>query len=96
MVTDPYGRILGFLDRSRYFFFQLAPQLYSRGCVDPVPDRLLFFFLVVLGIVPGHQDPWSGTLTTRPQKRSFTSRLLQNDLRHRFQLQSKIVLRAFN
>jgi hypothetical protein len=22
-VTDPYGRILGFLDRSRYFFFQV-------------------------------------------------------------------------
>jgi hypothetical protein len=30
-VTDPHGRILGFLDRSRYFFFQVAPQLYSRG-----------------------------------------------------------------
>jgi CBS-domain-containing membrane protein len=30
-VTDPYGRILGFVDRSRYFFFQIAPQLYSRG-----------------------------------------------------------------
>jgi CBS-domain-containing membrane protein len=30
-VTDPYGRILGFLDRSRYIFFQVAPQLYSRG-----------------------------------------------------------------
>jgi hypothetical protein len=30
-VTDPYGHILGFLDRSRYFFFQVAPQLYSRG-----------------------------------------------------------------
>jgi hypothetical protein len=30
-VTDPYGRILGFLDRSSYFFFQVAPQLYSRG-----------------------------------------------------------------
>jgi hypothetical protein len=29
-VTDRYGRILGFLDRSRYFFFQVAPQLYSR------------------------------------------------------------------
>jgi hypothetical protein len=28
-VTVPYGRILGFLDRSRYFFFQVAPQLYS-------------------------------------------------------------------
>jgi hypothetical protein len=27
-VTDPYGRILG---RSRYFFFQVAPQMYSRG-----------------------------------------------------------------
>jgi hypothetical protein len=30
-VTDPYGCILGFLDRRRYFFFQVAPQLYSRG-----------------------------------------------------------------
>jgi hypothetical protein len=30
-VTDPYGRNLAFLDRSRYFFFQLALQLYSRG-----------------------------------------------------------------
>jgi hypothetical protein len=30
-VTDPYCRIIGFLDRSRYFFFQVAPQLYSRG-----------------------------------------------------------------
>jgi hypothetical protein len=40
-VTDPYGRILGFLDRSRYFFFQVAPQLYSRGWVDPVPEPIL-------------------------------------------------------
>jgi hypothetical protein len=40
-VTDPFGRILGFLDRSRYFFLQVAPQLYSRGRVDPVPDPLL-------------------------------------------------------
>jgi hypothetical protein len=30
-ATDPHGRILGFLDRSRYYFFQVAPQLYSRG-----------------------------------------------------------------
>jgi hypothetical protein len=28
---DPHGRNLGFLDRRRYFFFQIAPQLYSRG-----------------------------------------------------------------
>jgi hypothetical protein len=26
-VTDPCGRILDFLDRSRYFSFQVAPQL---------------------------------------------------------------------
>jgi hypothetical protein len=28
-TTDPHDRILGFLDRSRYCFFQVAPQLYS-------------------------------------------------------------------
>jgi hypothetical protein len=30
-VTDPCSRILVFLDRSHYFFFQVAPQLYSQG-----------------------------------------------------------------
>jgi hypothetical protein len=35
------GRNLGFLDRSRYFSFQVARQMYSRGWVDPVPDPLL-------------------------------------------------------
>jgi hypothetical protein len=40
-VTDTYDRILGFLDRSCYFFFQVAPQLYSRGWADLVPDPLL-------------------------------------------------------
>jgi hypothetical protein len=30
-VTDPYGHKLGFLNQSPYFFFQVAPQLYSRG-----------------------------------------------------------------
>jgi hypothetical protein len=29
-VTNPYGCILGFLDRSRYYFFQVAPQLTER------------------------------------------------------------------
>jgi hypothetical protein len=33
---------LGFLDRSRYFFFQVAPHFSSRGWVEPVPDPLLF------------------------------------------------------
>jgi hypothetical protein len=35
-VTNPYGRNLEFLDRSRYCFFEVAPQLYSGGRVDPV------------------------------------------------------------
>jgi hypothetical protein len=30
-VTDPYDRNLGFLYRSRYFFFQAVPQLCSGG-----------------------------------------------------------------
>jgi hypothetical protein len=40
-TTVPYGRIFGFLDWSPYFFFEAAPQLYSRGWVHPVPDPLL-------------------------------------------------------
>jgi hypothetical protein len=40
-ATVPHGRILGSLDRSRYYFFQVAPQLYSPGWVYPVPDPLL-------------------------------------------------------
>jgi hypothetical protein len=30
-ATDTQDHILGFVDRSCYFFFQVAPQLYSRG-----------------------------------------------------------------
>jgi hypothetical protein len=40
-TADPYGRNLGFWDRSRYFFFQVASQLYSRGWAGPIPDSLL-------------------------------------------------------
>jgi hypothetical protein len=29
-VTDSYSCILNFLDQNHYFFFQVAPQLYSR------------------------------------------------------------------
>jgi hypothetical protein len=39
--TNPLGCILGFLDQSRYFFSQVAPQLCSRGRAGPVPDPLL-------------------------------------------------------
>jgi hypothetical protein len=30
-ATDPHGRILGFLNRSRYYFFHVTHQLYSRS-----------------------------------------------------------------
>jgi hypothetical protein len=40
-TMDPYGDNLDFLDQSRYFFFHVAPPLYSRCRVDPVPDPLL-------------------------------------------------------
>jgi hypothetical protein len=29
--TDPHSCILSFLDWNRYYFFQVGPQLYSRG-----------------------------------------------------------------
>jgi hypothetical protein len=37
-VMDPYGRILIFLDRSTYLFFQVAPQLKDRLCELVVGD----------------------------------------------------------
>jgi hypothetical protein len=40
-TTDTNGLILGFLYRSHYYFFQVAPQLYSWGWVNPVPHPLL-------------------------------------------------------
>jgi hypothetical protein len=38
----PYSR---FSRQEPLLFYQVAPQLYSRGWVDPVPDPLHFFFL---------------------------------------------------
>jgi hypothetical protein len=49
-ATDPSGRILGFLDRCRYYFFPVAPQLYSRGGVDPFQTHYFSENLIVLGI----------------------------------------------
>jgi hypothetical protein len=67
-VTDPYGRILGFLDRSRYYIFQVAPQFYSRGCVDPDPDPLLLRKSGSAG--NGTQTSGYVARTTRAQRRS--------------------------
>jgi hypothetical protein len=44
---------LSFLDRSHYFFFQVAPHLSPRELVDPVPDPLLRGKSGSAGIEPG-------------------------------------------
>jgi hypothetical protein len=48
----PYSR---FSRQETLLFYQVAPQLYLRGLVDPVSDPVLFF-LVVPGIEPGPPD----------------------------------------
>jgi hypothetical protein len=50
-IPKPYSRVSR---QEPLLFYQVAPQLYSRGWVDPVPDPL--FFLVVPGIEPGPPD----------------------------------------
>jgi hypothetical protein len=42
MSRGQRGSIFGFLNRRRYFFLQLATQLYSRGWVDHIPGPILF------------------------------------------------------
>jgi hypothetical protein len=49
-ATDPHGRVLGFLDRSRYFSIQVAPQLYSR---TPFQTHYFSENVVAPGIEPG-------------------------------------------
>jgi hypothetical protein len=61
-VTDPYGRILGFLDRSR------SSVVLTR--LSGPRSRPTTFFFVVPGIEPGPPDLQPRTLTTRPQRRS--------------------------
>jgi hypothetical protein len=39
-VTNPYGRIHGFLDRSRYYFFQVAPHLYREEAYPKISPHL--------------------------------------------------------
>jgi hypothetical protein len=70
-TTDTYGRNLDFLDRTRYFFFQVASQLYSRGWVDPVPGPTLLRECGSAGIELGPLDLQPRTLTTRPQRLSY-------------------------
>jgi hypothetical protein len=60
---------LGFLDRSRYFFFQVAPKLSSRGWVDHVPDPLLLRKSWSAG--NRARDLWICSKKLWPQRRSL-------------------------
>jgi hypothetical protein len=55
-ATHPHGRILGFLDRSRYYFFQAAPQLYPEAKWIPFQTHYFSENLVALAIEPGPLD----------------------------------------
>jgi hypothetical protein len=56
-VSDPYGRNLGILHRSRYFFFQVAPSLVLKQ-MEWTQFRTHYFSenLIALGIEPGPLD----------------------------------------
>jgi hypothetical protein len=68
-VTDPYGRILGFLDRSSYFSIK-----YLLSCTHEAewtPFQTHYFFLSgSAGNRTRASESVERTLTTRPQRRS--------------------------
>jgi hypothetical protein len=69
-VTGPYCRILAFLDRSHYFFFQVVPIVLSRISAPrsrPTTSQKTWY---APGVESRPQDLQPGTLTIRPQKRS--------------------------
>jgi hypothetical protein len=64
-VTDPYGRILGFIDRSRYFSIKQLLSCAHEAEWTPFQTHY-FFFLVVPGTEFEPLDLYPRTLTTRP------------------------------
>jgi hypothetical protein len=68
-AAESYGRNLGFLDRSRYFFFkQLLTNAHEAEWTPfqtHYPENL-----VTPGTEPGPLDLQPGTLTSRRQRRS--------------------------
>jgi hypothetical protein len=53
--TDPYGRILGFIDRSRYFSIKYLLTCTHEAEWTPFQTHY-FSFLIVPGIEPGPPD----------------------------------------
>jgi hypothetical protein len=72
-TTDIYGRILGFLDRSRYFFFQVAPQLTHEAEWTPFQTHYFSENLVSSGNQTRSSGSVAITLTTRSQRRSLNN-----------------------
>jgi hypothetical protein len=63
-ATDPYGSILGFLDRSRYFFFQAALSCTHEAEWTPIQTHYFSENLVAPGTERGPLDLYPGTLTS--------------------------------
>jgi hypothetical protein len=55
-VTVPYSRILYFLDRSRYFFFQVAPQCIQEAEWTPFQTHYFSENAIAPEIEPGRLD----------------------------------------
>jgi hypothetical protein len=55
-VTNPYGRILGFLDQSHYFLFQAAPLCTHEAEWIPFQTHYFSENLVQPGIESGPLD----------------------------------------
>jgi hypothetical protein len=55
-ATDPYGRILGFLDRSRYFAFKWLLSCTHEAEWNPFQTHYFSENLVALGIESGPLD----------------------------------------
>jgi hypothetical protein len=61
-VTDPFGHILGFLDRSRYFSIKYLLNCTHEAEWTPFQTHYFSENLVVLGIELGPLDLQPGTL----------------------------------
>jgi hypothetical protein len=70
-ITDPYGRILGSLNRRPYISFQAVPSFIHEIEWDPFQIRYFSENLVAPGIEPGPLNLQAGTLITRPLKQSI-------------------------
>jgi hypothetical protein len=55
-VTDPYGRIFGFVDLSCYIFFQVAPNYTHEAEWTPFQTHYFSENLVAQGIEPAPLD----------------------------------------